>query len=1309
MCPCFLTSSESIPLSEDTAIGTSIFTFVARDPFGLTLTYSIRTNPPPDEFLIDSVTGELTVAQELDYEATRGYTFTVGVENANGRDTIEVNVELTNVDDNPTMCTESIVVFSAIEEQSISDLELPACTDEDVPSSPSFDYSIISGNEMGLFALNGGNVSLLRPLDYEVQILHDLLISVVQSGGTLGFNMTVIVRVVPVNEHAPQFTSSTIDLTVSESALISSTVGQITATDSDAGDDGRIIYSIPSQSSDKFMIHPNSGEMIVACSLDYETVQSYSLTVVARDSPTGGDIPRSSTVQVQILIQDANDNRPLFPYHVYYVGVSEQYGVDYEVAHVQCNDSDSGSNGEVTYSIVAGNQEGKFQINASSGQIDLTGNLDYDNNNTQFYNLTVECQEVQPPRGTAQTSLLVSVESFNEFRPDPGADYMSPVSEDTPPGTEILRVTGRDRDSGLAGKLTYFINDGTMYCPESIFYIDQVTGVIYLNAPLDYEDGLTLIYCTILAQDSEQPLKSSTADLHVTVTNINDVAPICDPPIFNASIQENTPIGTEVLTLSCSDADSLSLTYSILDPFAPFQVSSSGSLAVNDSLDYEASTFHRVPIEVSDGEFSFNTTVFVSVLDINEHSPVFAQTAYICSVNENEAIGSLVCTISASDDDSGSDGTLYYQILTSTPSDSFVVNQETGQVYLGWSIDYESEHSFSFMMEAYDLGEPSLAASASVTINVVDLNDNHPHMDSFAFFDISETAALGERIATLNCTDADAGLNGQVTYQLNSIVKVGVDGSETLVTSNPFTLESTTGDLTVNTNLDYETDRHYRLSVVCRDNGTPSLASFSTVAISVQSENEYVPSFSQSAYSVDVSENATIGSSIWTVSASDNDAGVHGDVFYSIQTSDSLPFVVNPHTGVISLVAPLDCLQNLTYMLTVIARDGGSPPLQSQTNVEVNVIDCHLGSLVPQENIYVGSVEENSPSGTSVLTVACNSTRSSLSSSYSPKYRISSSESNIFQVDEDSGLVSVSIPPDFEARESHLLTVQCFDENHPHISADIHAYIFISPANEQAPEFNEDPYRFSIVEGTPLGSIVFTIAAIDSDSGRDGQITYSIDGIDSHHFFIDPHSGAVYLVESLDRESQDELIITVSAHDNPEDTDSHRTSVSIVNIQVTDSNDHWPQCSRMVYHLIVSPQTQPGSTILSDLGCSDIDLGANGELEYTLGDNETGELFAINRNQGELTLTKVLDSTSNQVPIIVQDRGTPSSFSISVLILIDVQEPSYSTNTSISDHDHNSLLEAEGLKNTVTITLHDVSFNLVSACRSYAMPYMIKF
>ena len=1271
------------------------------DPYNLALSYSISSIPPPNDFRIDSVTGELIVAQELDYETTESYTFGVEVENTNGRDTINVIIELSNIDDNPTMCAGSVAVISVTEEQLITDIQLPDCTDDDVPSSPSFDYSIITGNETGLFTINNGNISLLRPLDYEVQTCHDLLVSVVQSGGSLNFNMTILVEVVPVNEHTPMFSSSTIHLTVSESALVSSSVGQITATDEDAGNDGSVNYSILSQTSNKFAIHPYTGEVVVARSLDYETAQLYSLTVVARDSPTEGGSSRSSTVQVQISVQDTNDNRPYFSSYVYYSRVSEQSSVGYEVTHMQCNDSDSGLYQEMIYSIVAGNEEGKFQINSTSGQVALVHALDYDNNNTQFYNLTVECQEVEPPRGKEQTLLLIGVESFNEFRPDPGANYIATVSEDSPPGTSILRVVGRDRDSGLAGKLTYTINYNIPYCPENIIYIDQVTGVIYLNAPLDYESGLTTIYCTVLAQDSEEPLLSNTADLQITVTNANDVAPECDPPILNTSIPEDSPVGSAVVTLShaCSDADSTVLSYSILEAPIPFHISSGGVLTVNDSLDFEASTFHRIPIEVSDGELSFNATVFVNILGVNEFAPVFTQATYSCSVNENDPIGSLVCTVSASDDDSGLEGTVYYQISTSTQSNSFVIDRESGKIYTAESIDYEREHSFSLTVEAHDLGEPSLTASVSVIISVIDLNDNHPNTDSIHFFEVSETAALGETVSTLNCTDADAGINGQVNFHLNSIAKVDSNGTITLLTSDPFTLEPVTGAIIVNTNLDYESDQLYRLSIVCRDSGTPSCTTFSTAVISLRPENEHTPTFSQSVYSVDVSENATAGSSILMVSAFDDDAGVQGDIFYSLQlTTNSLPFAISLRSGVVTLIASLDCLQDLTYMLTVIARDEGNPPLQSEANIDVNVLNCHLGDLVPQQSVYIGSVDENSPSGTAVLTVACYGTRISLPSSYSPQYRLSGSDSGIFQIDEDSGLVSVSSPPDFEASNSHLLTLQCFDGNHPETNATaILALISTNPANEHAPAFTEDAYSFSIKESTPLGSIVFSIEASDSDSGKDGEVTYSISGNDSSNFFIDPHSGEVYLSEPLDRETQHELMLTVSACDNPENITSQKMAVSTISIQVTDSNDNWPQCSRTVYHLIVSPQTEPGSIILSDLGCSDVDLGLNGELEYTLGGgSESADPFAIERNEGRLTLIETLDLLSYHIPITIQDRGSPS-FSITVLVVIDVQVPSHTSDMSIIDGDHNSLSQTEGLNNAVTITLHDISIDLVSA------------
>ena len=1286
------------------AVGSTVYTFSAMDVRGLDLTYSIRTPPTPaDHFVLDAMTGVLAVGRELDYETTPMYVFTVAVVNSVGdRDSIRVIIELINVDDNPTNCSESIVFLSVVEEQLAAELQLPTCTDVDIPTSPSFDYLIIAGNETGLFTITNGSISLLRALDYETQTLHDLSVIAVQSGGSLSYNITVIIEVLPVNEYTPQFASTRIDLVVPESALISSSIGNVSATDGDSGIDGMIVYSILSQSSNAFTIHPNTGEVIVTRQLDYETMPShYELIVIARDNPSGEGIQRSSTAQVRISIEDVNDNRPFFTSYVYYREVSEQsYSVGREVAHLQCNDLDSGLNQEVTYQIVIGNQEGKFGINSTSGQVTLLSALNYEGNNTQLYNLTVECTEVQPPHGIAQSSLLVSVGSFNEFNPDPGADYRATLSEDTPPGTMVIRIQGRDRDRGPAGVLTYFINeDNTQFCPSNIFFIDRYTGIVYLNSPLDYETGLRTIYCPVTVRDSELPTRQAEADLIVTVSNVNDEPPVCDPPMFSTSVAEDSMIGDDVLTLSCRDGDSQILSYSIIGELnIPFQISSTGILTVDGALDYETDSSFHIPIEVSDGEYSFNTTVFLSVAGINEHAPVFAQAVYVCSVDENSAVGTLICTVSASDDDSGMDGVLRYQLSSGSSNVTISVDTTTGGIYLSRRVDYESESSFTFVIEAYDLGDPSLTGSASVRIDVVDLNDNPPQMDTFVLLTVSENTALGETVGTLECTDSDAGSNGLVSYHLNNIVRVSDNGTEIPTVGTLFILDSTTGTITVNGGLDYESDQQYRLSVICRDNGSPSLATFSNVMVVVEAENEFVPSFSQSEYSVDVSENTTIGSSIIVVSALDGDGGAQGDIVYSIQELSSQPFSINPDSGVVSLNSQLDCLQNLSYLLTVVAQDRGRPPLQSQTAVLVNVVHCHLGELVPEQSVYVASVYENSPPGAAILTVACTSTRSSLGLSYTPKYRISRDDASLFQVGEESGLLSVSTSPDFESETFHLIHMQCFDENYPEVTAVIFAYVSVNPLNEYDPEFSENPYTFSVEEGTTLGSLVFTVVASDSDSGRDGEIAYLLSGTDSHYFFINEYTGDVYLAETLDRESKAELTLLVSASDNPDNVSVRRSTFSTVIVEVADSNDHWPQCNRTVYHFIVSPKTEPGSVILRDLGCFDVDLGLNGELRYELDERGyEGTLFAIDRYNGSITLLDSLDpeeSASHHITIVVYDLGSPS-LAMYLLVVIDVQEPPLFNDGSLGDGNGDFLEEDEGLKNAVTIVLEDIPFELV--------------
>ena len=1292
-CPCFLSAPYNISISENLPIGQTITTFTADDPDTTDLEYSITS----DAFNIDPLRGTLTVATELDFESDPVYRFRVQASDGMGRGLADVTINLMNVNEYAPQCTANVVYFSASEGLTGDTFDLPSCTDADQPDNPTISYKVVSGNEDSNFAINqsDGSISIARALDYEDRTLYELEIAACDEhggNGSLNSSITTIIIVEPVNEFMPTFNSPQFTFTVSETAEISTTIDHVTASDDDDGDDGTIVYSFGSNPTDVFAVDSLSGDIILTRSLDFESVGSYQFTVVATDSTHIESTRMSSSATVVVMVQDENDNHPTFSQPVYSTGVREDAVIGNQIITVLCTDLDVSDN--VTYSISLGNTGSKFSVDMFTGTISLLNTLDFDDTSqTQLFEITVECNT---PREMVEALVVIEVTSYDEFYPDPGFDYQATVSEDMSPGSSILRIEGRDRDQGPGGLLRYSLNESPV-CPQNL-HIDSLTGILYLLSPFDYEEppyNSHSVVCTVTVSDSEH---STEADIIVTVSNVNDVPPVCDPTVYTVNVPEDIQIGLEFLTLSCSDSDSPTLQYTILESFAsPFQISPTGAMTIAEHLDYEVQSFHDITIGVSDNDYSVNVTVHVSVTGINEHTPNFRNSTFECSVVENSNVGAVVCSVTATDEDSGEDGIINYRIANGSGVETFEIDRISGQIHLIRNIDYEINREYWFTVTANNRGSPSLSGSALVHIEVVDVNDNPPQMDVQLFYSVSEGTPSGSVVNTINCYDVDSGSNSRTRLQMSSFFLIYPNGTEVPASTWVFSINSTSGELILTGALDYEGVQFYRLSIICRDAGTPVHAAFSTVTIQVLPVNEYIPQFTESSYQLTVEELSDIGTSIATFSASDEDSGTDGEIRYSISPGDNVPFAINQQTGTLSVYRRLSCTDRQVYNFTIEVRDGGSPSLQTHAFVTLNIVHCHLGELFALSNAYAASVPENAPTGTLVLTVTCNSTRAFIPGISPPLYEITLDDVDTFQIDSTTGEITVRNSPDFESHSSHMLQIRCYDPYNMNIAMIITAYISITPINEHTPVFTQPSYTVSINEDTILGTRVTQVQATDADNGRDAEVTYHIQ--DTRSFLINAQSGEIFLSVSLDRESVDELTFSVTAQDNPSDRISApRSSSTQVTVLVLDSNDHWPVCERTVYHLIVSPHTPRSSTILDSLNCSDADLGSNSLLEYFISDETLSNIFSVDRTLGQLTLLSTLDpndSSVHHIPITVHDLGTPS-FSISVLVVIEVQEPPLPERTPGDDNDHLSSVEAEGLKNTITFILNDFSKALVS-------------
>ena len=154
----------------------------------------------------------------------------------------------------------------------------------------------------------------------------------------------------PLNEHAPAFSQSSYNVTISENTFIGTTVLSVFATDNDAGSQGELAFSLSSGSP--FYIDRASGALVLKQALDYEVLTSYLLTVTATD----GDLtsPKSSSVNVTVMLRDENDNVPTFTPTVYSVTIAEDTAVFTNILNLTCADADSGTNGQFLMAITSG-------------------------------------------------------------------------------------------------------------------------------------------------------------------------------------------------------------------------------------------------------------------------------------------------------------------------------------------------------------------------------------------------------------------------------------------------------------------------------------------------------------------------------------------------------------------------------------------------------------------------------------------------------------------------------------------------------------------------------------------------------------------------------------------------------------------------------------------------------------------------------------------------------------------------------------------------------------------------------------------
>ncbi|XP_046351403.2 cadherin-23-like isoform X2 [Haliotis rufescens] len=1111
-----------------------------------------------------------------------------------------------------------------------------------------------------------------QELDYEKnhQLVFEVVAKEMDTEERRSSTATVTVNIEDMNDNAPVFANDTYLVTLKENTPIETSVALINATDEDSGIFGTVRYTIRG-GNNKFRIGLESGVIYVSGDLDRETTDEYYLTAEAKD---GGGL--RTPVEVKVVIEDVNDNAPMFRRQAY-EGTVRERDVDFlRPLMVEALDDDEAftNNSEVRYRIdsVTPGLESNFSIDPVTGRIWVQDPLDYEKLDPTLkgkVTMQVMAYDLGEPQKTSLVQVDITVEDVNDNAPIFEEDlYTVSVPENSTQGSVLLNVTATDLDIGSPNnEFIYRIESGAM----DKFRIDFETGSVFVEtgAKLDREDKNVYIM-NVSAIDKGTPPQTGRCVVIIHLTDVNDKLPVFTPESQSKTVMENLGIGTTVLTYNATDADLNSeLEYSVLKSLTKayndrndevdvvasniteyFDVyPNNGTVYVASQLDRE--TAERVVIKVLVRDINAwepvdqtaTATLTVTLEDYNDNAPLFLPTPmYSANISEGQDVDSEALRVETVDPDKN-------QQVTYTINDrfeAFKIDPRTGIIRLKRKLDREARSSLQFTVIATDNGVPAQSSSAVVFVTVLDTNDNSPvFLPHNRTARVSEDANVGHVVVTLGAIDSDIGNFGKVFYLLDG---VNNDGT--------FVINESNGEITVDKPLDRESQDEYTLVVVARDNQKEpqdQRSNRTSILIQIEDVNDNAPQFAVIG-SQSIPESSPLGSSVYQIVATDNDAGDNGTVVYSLEGDSNATnnrnqalFGINAVTGIISVQADLHNTVGVRYV-TVRAKDMGSPQLSNSTTLFLQVLDVNDDAprfVVPDPDNPVVVIKEDQPVGTHIITLQAQD--DDFGRNGEVVYTLVETESRLdwqkFHVDSLTGNLTNREVLDRETHESYELLVRATDRGVPrNYSTDLTLTVRVKDVNDEKPKFDRTlyptPYPVAVAEESDSACAGNISIAKDNDINFNFTIIcYYIYAEEIPGAFTLNKTGELCLKKKLDREQlkSTHLIIQASPFcyedikpktfvrpapgEQPQGYDSSDLTLLWVNVTIKDINDNPPQFNRKDLVLGVTRSTQFGQIIFElktevtdkdsrTWGVNKFDLSGNIGIEPEALRNELAEM-----------------------------------------------------------------------------------------------------
>ncbi|XP_074195663.1 cadherin-23 isoform X2 [Rhinolophus sinicus] len=1197
-----------VSVPEDCPVGQRVATVKAHDPDAGSngqVVFSLASGNIAGAFEIvttnDSI-GELFVARPLDREELDHYILKIVASDRGTpprkKDHI-LQVTILDVNDNPPVI-ESPFGYNVSVNENVGGGTVVVqvrATDRDIGINSVLSYYITEGNQDMTFRMDrisGEITTRPAPPDREHQSFYHLVVTVEDEGTpTLSATTHVYVTIVDENDNAPVFQQPYYEILLDEGPdTVNASLVTVQALDLDEGPNGTVIYAITAGNIiDTFRINKHTGVISAAKELDYEICHGrYTLTVTATDQCPIWSHRLTSTTTVLVNVNDINDNVPTFP---------RDYEGPFDVTEGQpgprvwtflAHDRDSGPNGQVEYSIVDGDPLGEFLISPVEGVLRVRKDVELDRETIAFYNLTICARDRGVP--PLSSTMLVGIRVLDINDNDPvllNLPMNVTISENTPVSTFVAHILASDADSGCNALLTFNITAGNR---ERAFAINATTGIVTVNRPLDRE-RIPEYKLTISVKDNPENPRIARRDfdfLLIFLADENDNHPLFTESTYHAEVMENSP---------------------------------AGSVMVKSPLNRELVATYEVTLSVIDNASDLpersvsmpNAKLTVNILDVNDNTPQFKPfgiTYYTERVLEGATPGTTLIAVAAVDPDKGLNGLITYTLLDLMPPGYVQLEDSSaGKVIANRTVDYEEVHWLNFTVRAADNGSPPRAAEIPVYLEIVDVNDNNPIFDQPSYQEaIFEDVPVGTTILRVTATDADSGNFAVIEY--------GLGNGE-----GKFAINPTTGDIYVLSSLDREQKAHYILTALAKDNpgdiASNRRENSVQVVIQVLDVNDCRPQFSKPQYSTSVYENEPAGTSVFTMMATDQDEGSNAELAYSLEGPGMEAFHVDKDSGLVTTKRPLHSYER--FNLTVVATDGGEPPLWGTTMLLVEVIDVNDNRpvFVRPPNGTVLHIKEEIPLRSNVYEVYATDQDEGLNGAV--RYSFLKSTGNrdweYFTIDPISGLIQTALRLDREKQEVYSLILVASDLGQPVPYETMQPMLVVlddiddnEPLFVRPPKGSPQYQLLTVPEHSPHGTLVGNVTgAVDADEGPNAIVYYFIAaGNEEKNFQLQP-DGRLLVLRDLDREREAVFSFIVKASSNRSWTPPRGPSPDLdlvndlslqeVRVVLEDINDQPPRFTKAEYTAGVATDAKMGSELIQVLAL-DADIGNNSLVFYSI-------------------------------------------------------------------------------------------------------------